>query len=63
MKTWACSILTFLAFMAGCAPGYYEPRPAYPGVAATQEMTGMTFENPETSAQEEMRIWSEESGR
>jgi hypothetical protein len=61
MKTWACLILALMAFTAGCAEGYYAKGPAYetPG----EKMAPLTFENPESPAFQEMRIWSEEAGR
>ena len=63
MKTWACAILTFLAFTVGCAQGYYDQRPAYPEAASAPKMEGMSFNNPETPAERQMRIWGEERGR
>jgi hypothetical protein len=63
MKTWACSILTFLVFTVGCAQGYYAKGPAYPEEAPAVKMDSMSFSNPETPAGQEMRIWSEEAGR
>jgi hypothetical protein len=63
MKTWACFILAFLVFTVGCAQGYYVKRPAYGEEAPAAKMEPMTFSNPETPAEQEMRIWSEEAGR
>jgi hypothetical protein len=61
MKTWACFILAFLVFTVGCAPGYYAKGPAYE--APVEKMEPLTFSNPESPAETEMRIWSEEAGR
>jgi hypothetical protein len=56
-------ILAIFTFMVGCAPGYYAEKSAYPaGSPAIREM-GKGYENPETSSEQEDRIWSEESGR
>lgn len=62
MKIWLGLLLTILSFMAGCAPGYYAQRPAYPAETTTYRETGM-FQNPETSSEQENRIWREEAGR
>ena len=62
MKTWLGLLLTVGTLMAGCAPGYYAQRGAYPAVTTTYRDTGM-FQNPETGTERENRIWSEESGR
>jgi hypothetical protein len=61
MKTWFWLFLTIFTVMAGCAPGYYEKGPAYQPEAPA--LTGKWFQNPETGAEESMRIWREESGR
>ncbi|MFA5111265.1 MAG: hypothetical protein WC443_07675 [Desulfobaccales bacterium] len=61
MKTWLWLILTGLTLMGGCASGYYATGPAYQ--APTPSLSGMTFQNPETQSEEDMRIWREESGR
>jgi hypothetical protein len=38
----------------GCAPGYYDPKPAY------QPLSGPTlYTNPETTGEYEGRIWRE----
>jgi len=63
MKTWACLILTLMAFTVGCAPGYYAKGPAYGEEAPAPKMSGMTYENPESPGEQEGRIWSEERGR
>jgi hypothetical protein len=62
MKTWAWLILALLAFTWGCAEGYYAKGPAYEE-APGAKMETMTFTNPESPAEQEMRIWSEERGR
>jgi hypothetical protein len=61
MKTWACLILALMVFTAGCAEGYYAKGPAYE--APWEKMEPMTFSNPETPAEQERRIWSEDAGR
>lgn len=63
MKTWACLILTLMAFTVGCAEGYYAKGPAYPEEAPAVKMEPMTYVNPESPAEQEMRIWGEERGR
>ena len=63
MKTWTCSILTFLVFTLGCAQGYADKRPAYTEPTAAPKMESTTFENPETAAERQRRIWGEERGR
>jgi hypothetical protein len=63
MKTWLGLPLTILAFLVGCAPGYHNPRPAYPEETSTYQDTGMLHQNPETDSERDMRIWSEESRR
>ncbi len=62
VKTWLGLLLTFLAFMAGCAPGYSAKTSAYPEESTYQD-TGMGYQNPETDAERTDRIWSEGAGR
>ena len=50
-------VLIILAYLSGCAPGYYETGPAYREPPPT--FSGMTFTNPETEEEEQMRIWRE----
>jgi hypothetical protein len=57
MKTWVWLVLTIMSLLMGCAQGYYESGPAYQAPAPV--MSGMTYENPETTEQYEMRIWRE----
>ncbi len=63
MKTWFWLLLISLMFMAGCAPGYSAKKPASPVETPTSQWTGTTFQNPETDAERDMRIWREESSR
>jgi hypothetical protein len=63
MKTWFWLLLISLMFMAGCAPGYSAKKPASPEETPAFQGTGTVFQNPETGAEREMRIWREESGR
>ncbi len=63
MKTWLGLLLTILAFLVGCAPGYHAPKPAYPEETPSYQDTGMLHQNPETDSERDMRIWSEESRR
>jgi len=62
MKTWLGLLLTILAFMIGCAPGYNAQRAPYPAETTTYRDTRM-WQNSETSTERDNRIWSEESGR
>ena len=63
MKTWLGLLLTILAFMVGCAPGYSAKTSAYSEETPTYQDTGMWHQNPETDAERDNRIWSEESRR
>jgi hypothetical protein len=63
MKTRFGPLAAILTLIVGCAPGYYEKRPAYPEEAPAVQWTGMGYENPETGAERDMRMWREESGR
>ena len=56
MKTWWWLCLAILTCMVGCAQGYSERQPVYPGEESVQ-----LNRNPETQEQYEMRIWQEES--
>jgi len=57
-------ILLTIALGAGCAPGYYAARPAYPKIEADSTRWGsVSWQNPETEAEQQMRIWRMESGR
>jgi hypothetical protein len=60
MKIWIWLLLIW-TLLLGCAPGYYPKGPAYQPEAPA--LTGMSFKNPETSQEQESRIWREESGR
>jgi hypothetical protein len=57
MKIWVCLFLTILTLAVGCAPGYYDRRPAYPAAGATMNWV----QNPETEEEYQMRLWSEEA--
>jgi hypothetical protein len=61
MKTWAGLVLIILAPLVGCAPGYYETGPAYQ--EASPIFSGMTYTNPETEEEYQMRIWRESISR
>jgi len=63
VKTWLGLLLTFLAFMGGCAPGYEAQKPAGLAGTPTYQATGMWQQNPETDAERDNRIWSEGAGR
>ena len=63
MKTWLGLLLTILAFMAGCAPGYSNKKPASPEETPTYRETGMLYQNPETDSERDSRIWREDSAR
>jgi hypothetical protein len=63
VKTWLGLLVTILAFVVGCAPGYSAKRPAYPEETPAYRDTGMLHQNPETDAERDNRIWREESGR
>jgi hypothetical protein len=59
MKTRLWLLLTLLALMAGCGPGYYERGPGYrPGVPAWQP-----YQYSESWYDYDLKIWREESGR
>jgi hypothetical protein len=53
MKTWVGLALIILPLLVGCAPGYYEPAPAY------QQSSPKFYTNPETTEEYERRIWWE----
>jgi hypothetical protein len=61
MKTWLGLLLTVGMFVVGCAAGDYARRPAYEPPASGD--TRMWHQNPETSSEQDNRIWREESGR
>ncbi len=61
MKTWAGLFLIILTLLIGCAPGYYETGPAYQ--EPSPSFSGMTYQNPETTEQYEMRVWRESINR
>jgi hypothetical protein len=63
MKTCLGLFLAILALIIGCAPGYYGPGPAYPEAAPAYRERDSLYQNPETDAEQDMRIWREESGR
>jgi hypothetical protein len=63
MKNRLGLLLTILVFVVGCAPGYSAQRPAYPEETPTYQGRSMSFQNPETDSERDMRIWSEESRR
>lgn len=58
MKTWFWSVLVILTVTIGCAQGYYDSRPAYREAGATMNW----IQNPETEAEYQMRLWSEDAG-
>jgi uncharacterized protein YneF (UPF0154 family) len=53
MKTWVGLALIILPLLLGCAPGYYQPAPAY------QQSSPKFYTNPETTEEYERRIWWE----
>jgi hypothetical protein len=61
MKTGVWLRVTLLPLWGGCAPGYYASGPEYEPPAPV--MSGMTYQNPETPEQEQLRIWRESMGR
>ena len=63
MKTRFWLLVISLMFLAGCAPGYSAPKPATQEETPAFQGTGMMFQNPETGAEQQMRIWREEAGR
>ena len=63
MKTWLGLLLTVGTLMVGCASGDYSRRPAYGEGPAASGDTRMWHQNPETSSEQDNRIWREESGR
>ncbi len=63
MKTWYGLLLISLTVMAGCAQGYSAKRPAAAVEPPAPQWTGATFQNPETDAERNARIWREESSR
>jgi hypothetical protein len=63
VKTWLGLLLTFLALMGGCAPGYDAQKPAGSAETPTYRETGMWQQNPETDAERDNRIWSEGASR
>lgn len=58
MKAWLWLLLTLLVLTAGCAPGYYDSRPAYRDTGAAMNW----YQNPESEEEFQMRMWSEEAG-
>ena len=63
MKTWFWLLLAIFTLMVGCAPGNSANKQSYPADAPAYGETGMWHQNPETGAEQQMRIWREESGR
>jgi len=63
VKTCSWAILALVVLMSGCAPGYYEPRPANPQAAADYGATGTWYQNAETDEERVMRIWAEGARR
>jgi hypothetical protein len=64
MKIRLWLILSMMFLSAGCAPGYYAARPAYPEIGADRTRWGSgSWQNPETDSEQQMRIWRMESGR
>ena len=63
MKTWFWLLLIMVTLTVGCAPGYSAKKPAYPEETPAYQDTGMLHQNPETDAEQGMRIWREESSR
>ena len=62
MTTWLGLLLAILLLPAGCAPGYFE-RPASGDTSPGYYETKKWYQNPETEAERDMRMWREESGR
>ncbi len=56
-------LLIMLLSPAGCAPGYYETRPALGEEASGYYETKAWYRNPETWEGQTMRIWREDSQR
>jgi hypothetical protein len=63
MKTRPWFLLIILSLLSGCAPGYYAPRSSQLDAASESQTAGMWFQNPETPAERDQRIWREESNR
>lgn len=63
MKTCLWLLLTLSVIVVGCAPGYYATGPSYQEGPPTERYEGMSFDNPETSEEKQMRIWRESMGR
>ena len=63
MKTWFGLFLIMVMFTVGCAPGYSAKKPAYPEEPPADQAIGKGYENPESGAEQGMRIWREEAGR
>jgi len=63
MKTWFWLLLAMVTLTVGCAPGYSAKKPAYPEETPAFQGTGMLHQNPESEAEQGMRIWREESSR
>lgn len=62
MKIPLLLVLSILVLGAGCAPGYYAARPAYPEVEVdTTRWRSGFWQNPETEEEARMRIWRMES--
>jgi hypothetical protein len=59
MKIAYALLLTIL--LAGCAPGYYNQRPAYQEEETTKLYDAKMYQNPETEAEQAQRIWRMES--
>ncbi len=58
MPTWFWLSLTILTLTMGCAQGYSDRRPAYREAGATMNW----YQNPETEAEYENRLWQEDAG-
>ncbi len=52
------SVLALLTLAAGCAPGYYDTRPASQPEAGSK-LYSNPYKNPETREEYERRIWWE----
>ena len=63
MKICLWLLLTLSVIVAGCAAGYYTTGPSSQEGPPTARLEGMSFNNPETPEEKEMRIWREGIGR